>query len=83
MLDFTEKSVILIKVMREKIQKIRAELADVAKRGNEGEIYHRISNFTIPIMHTFGVLLALAVVYGFWINGPEIFRYWRVFFLNL
>ena len=53
------------------------------KRGDEGEINHRISNFTIPIMHTFGVLLALSVVYGYWINGPEIYRFWRVFFLNL
>jgi hypothetical protein len=66
-----------------RIREIRAELADVAKRGNEGEIYHRISNFTIPAMQALGFLLALAVVYGYIINGDEIFRYWRVFFLNL
>ena len=41
---------------------------DLAKsmkfKWDEGEINHRISAIAIPIMQTFGFLLALSVVYG-------------------
>ena len=67
-MTFDKRCVIIFKVMRKKIQKF-----------DEGGINHRISNFTIPVMQTLGLLLALAVVYRLIDIGlDDMFRYWRV-----
>ena len=72
MLDFTEKSVILIKVMREKIQKLNDIIDDFG-----------LFELNAWLWITGGAALTAAILVLLSGEGPEIVRYWRVFFLNL
>ena len=71
-LDFTEKSVILIKVMREKIQKLNDIIDDFG-----------LFELNAWLWITGGAALTAAILVLLSGEGPEIYRYWRVFFLNL
>lgn len=71
-LDFTEKSVILIKVMREKIQKLNDIIDDFG-----------LFELNAWLCITGGAALTAAILVLLSGEGPEIYRYWRVFFLNL
>ena len=72
MLDLTEKSVILIKVMREKIQKLNDIIDDFG-----------LFELNAWLWITGGAALTAAILVLLSGEGPEIVRYWRVFFLNL
>ena len=72
MLDFTEKSVILIKVMREKIQKLNDIIDDFG-----------LFELNAWLWITGGAALTAAILVLLSGEGPEIVRFWRVFFLNL
>ena len=72
MLDFTEKSVILIKVMREKIQKLNDIIDDFG-----------LLELNAWLWITGGAALTAAILVLLSGEGPEIVRFWRVFFLNL
>ena len=72
MLDFTEKSVILIKVMREKIQKLNDIIDDFG-----------LFELNAWLWIIGGAALTAAILVLLSGEGPEIVRYWRVFFLNL
>jgi len=71
-LDFTEKSVILIKVMREKIQKLNDIIDDFG-----------LFELNAWLWITGGAALTAAILVLLSGEGPEIVRFWRVFFLNL
>ena len=72
MLDFTEKSVILIKVMREKIQKLNDIIDDFG-----------LFELNAWLWITGGAALTAAILVLLSGEGPEVYRYWRVFFLNI
>ena len=72
MLAFTEKSVILIKVMREKIQKLNDIIDDFG-----------LFELNAWLWITGGAALTAAILVLLSGEGPEIVRFWRVFFLNL
>ena len=72
MLDFTEKSVILIKVMREKIQKLNDIIDDFG-----------LFELNAWLWITGGAALTAAALVFLTGGGSEVWRYWRVFFLNL
>ena len=71
-LDFTKKSVILIKVMREKIQKLNDIIDDFG-----------LFELNAWLWITGGAALTAAILVLLSGEGPEIVRFWRVFFLNL
>jgi len=72
MLDFTEKSVILLTVMRKTTKNIKWFINDLGL--NELDAWLAIIG---------GSALTAAILTLLSGNGPEIFRFWRVFFLNL
>ena len=71
MLDFTEKSVILLTVMRKTTKNIKWFINDLGL--NELNAYLWITGGA--------ALTAAALVLSG--DGSEVWRYWRVFFLNL
>ena len=72
MFDFTEKSVILLTVMRKTTKNIKWFINDLGL--NELDAWLSIIG---------GAALTAAILVMLSGNGPEIFRYWRVFFLGL
>ena len=71
-LDFTEKSVILLTVMRKTTKNIKWFINDLGL--NELDAWLAIIG---------GATLTAAILTLLSGNGPEIFRFWRVAFLNL
>ena len=71
-LDFTEKSVILLTVMRKTTKNIKWFINDLGL--NELDAWLAIIG---------GAALTATILTMLSGNGPEIFRYWRVFLLNL
>ena len=72
MLDFTEKSVILLTVMRETTKNIKWLIDD-----------HGLNELNAWLWITGGAALTAAIVVLLSGDSLEIWRYWRVFFLNL
>ena len=72
MLDFTEKSVILLTVMRETTKNIKWLIDDLG-----------LNELNAWLWITGGAALTAAIVVLLSGDSLEIWRYWRVFFLNL
>ena len=72
MLDFTEKSVILLTVMRKTTKNIKWFINDLGL--NELDAWLAIIG---------GAALTAAILVLLSGEGPEIWRFWRVFSLNL
>ena len=72
MFDFTEKSVILLTVMRKTTKNIKWFINDLGL--NELDAWLAIIG---------GATLTAVILTLLSGNGPEIFRLWRVFFLSL
>ena len=71
-LDFTEKSVILLTVMRKTTKNIKWLIDDLG-----------LNELNAWLWITGGAALTAAIMVLLSGNGPETWRYWRVFFLNL
>ena len=71
-LDFTEKSVILLTVMRKTTKNIKWLIDDLG-----------LNELNAWLWITGGAALTAAIMVLLSGNGPDIWRYWRVFFLNL
>ena len=72
MLDFTEKSVILLTVMRKTTKNIKWLIDDLG-----------LNELNAWLWITGGAALTAAIVVLLSGDSLEIWRYWRVFFLNL
>ena len=72
MLDFTEKSVILLTVMRKTTKNIKWLIDDLG-----------LNELNAWLWITGGAALTAAILVLLSGEGPEIVRFWRVFFLNL
>ena len=72
MLDFTEKSVILLTVMRKTTKNIKWLIDDLG-----------LNELNAWLWITGGAALTAAILVLLSGEGSEIVRFWRVFFLNL